>query len=845
MLSHRLLPSLSLPLLLALPALAQGLPDARTGTTVPHAQGAAVEDASALLVNPAGLASIEGVELGMGALMRSDGLTSQSEADGELALSLADGLTLGLGTGLSLADGVAPRLRGTAALGLGGGPMAVGLALHGVQALGAGQRGAILVDVGSQLRPARWLALGAGLEGLGPWAGGPATGRVGLSVRPGAEWLTLGVDARLVPGSADPLSPRWLNEMSLVPALAARVELGGFALTAGSSVANLGLVSTAPASFDVMVGLEVNTENLGALALGGADGILGSAQRGSAGVRVRASSADWESIFPGGSRWEELVLTGEGVLDERKEGLAALFSDEGSPLEVLAALHDAADDPDVEGVVLKLRGLSLGWARLAELRAALSRLREQGKKLVVHLQSGDDADIYLASAADKIFLVPSGSLGMDGLRAEMTYFAQTLEKLGVQAEAVAAGRYKSAPRAFTHDEPSPEELEVEGALLDGVFGALVAAVAQGRGLSPDEVKAIIDEGGLTAQQALDKKLVDALCYEDELDDKLEELAGHKVFTHTNLLTREHRDVRWDDPPRIAVIPVVGSISMESGGGFPFGGSSAGADDFVEAVERAAKDDDVKAIVLRIDSPGGDALASDLMWRAVMKAREEKPVIASMGDVAASGGYYVAAAAHRIFAEENTITGSIGVFGLMFNIEGLTEELGVRTFPMERGANPGPSLFRPLSDSQRHAIEGSIDATYDRFLEAILAGRGERSGLDKEALRKVAEGRVWTGAQALDQKLVDEKGGILAALAAARDQAGLDPDEPVVVDVLTRAGDPVLDAMGLGASLFGARAAASSWANIARLLVGDPEQVAFALEHEGRPLALLPARLTLK
>ncbi len=825
-------------------ARAQGLPEASLGAVVPVAQAAAVDEPTALVVNPAGLASVEGTELDLGAAFRADGLVSRTDVDGALALSLGDGAAMALGSGLAVTDGAAARLRGSLGLAFGGGPLALGAAVHAIQPLAAGRTPDLLVDVGGQLRAARFLAFGAGVEGMGPRTSGNATGRVGVSVRPGAEWLTVGLDARIVPGGGFG-TPEWQNRLAVIPALTTRVELGGIAITAGSSVANLGLAPTAPPSFDLVVGLEINGAHLGARALGGADGLAGGSVAGVGAVRLRTSSAAWESFWPGGGRWEELTLTDEGEPEDRAEGLAALFADRPSALEVLAALDGAAEDPDVAGVVLKVRGLSLGWARLAELRAGLARLKERGKKVVVHLESGDDADVFLASVADRVFLVPSGQLMIDGLRAEMSYFARALDKLGVHAEAVAAGRYKSAPRAVTHDEPSPEELEVENALLDGVYGALVDAIAEGRGLSADDVKAVIDRGGLTATQALDAKLVDALCYEDEIEDRLEELAGHKVSLRATLLRREARDVRWDAPPRIAVVPVLGSIAMEGGGGFPFGGGNAGADDFVEAVERAAEDDDVKAIVLRIDSPGGDALASDLMWRAVMKARDKKPVIASMGDVAASGGYYVAAGAHSIFAEDNTITGSIGVFGLLFNVERLADDLGVRSFTVERGANPGPSLLRPLTDGQRRALEGSIEATYDRFLEAIVAGRGETMGLDKEGVRALAEGRVWTGAQALERKLVDERGGVLAALADARERAGIDADEPVIVDVMSPTGGPLTDALGLGAMLFGATGDAAAWQRVARLLVGDPARTAFALQHEGRPLALLPATLTLE
>lgn len=843
----QLVSPLVLPLvLLASTASAQGVPDARTGIALPMSQSAAVEDATALLVNPAGIAFVEGFELNLGGFVRTNGVGGQTDLDATLVSTPMKGLGFALGAGLTVTDGSTSVLRTSAGLALAAGQaFSLGGALHGFTSLIGGTQPDWLFDVGAQLRPARWMALGIGIEGIGGEGVGalelgPAAGRLGLSLRPIGETLTLGVDARFIPGSRDPASAAYVGAASVVPGAVARLDLGGVAVSAGVSMKNLGAVAPAPPDLEVMGALELNGNHLGANLLGGVDGLLGNSQSGAGGLRLRVSSAEWTPVFPDRGRWLSFALAGDGVpVEERDDSLLSqLFADEPEAITVLAALHNAVKDESIEGVVLEMRGLSLGWGRLAELRMALTRLRGAGKKVVVHLDGGDDGDVFLASVADRVYLTPSGSLDFNGLRADMTYFGDTLDKIGVQAEAISAGRYKSAPRQLTAGEPSPEELEVQNALLDGVWGALTEMVAAGRGLTVDEVKAIIDRGGLTSSAAVETRIVDGLAYRDELKARVEELAGRPVFIEERFLDSEDRVVRWESPPRIALIPVEGNISM--GGGFDLFGGGASAKHIIDAVESAAGDSDVRAIVLRIDSPGGDALASDLIWHAVMKAREKKPIIASLGDVAASGGYYIASAAHTIVAEANTITGSIGVFGLLFNVEELADDWEVQTYPLERGALPGPSVFRSLTDAERASLQRSVDATYDRFLDAVTAGRGQQSGLDKEELRAVAEGRVWTGAQAQERKLVDTLGGILDALEEARSRAGLGTDEAITLDVRSGDGDGLGRLTGL-ARLFMAPGT-DGVAQAVRLLLGDPRAAAFVLAHEGRPLAVTPVRL---
>jgi protease-4 len=821
---------------------AQALPAARSAVPLPQTQAAAVDDGTALLVNPAGLGFVAGLEMGGGWATRctTTGAQFALENDGDAYVVFGGVVAVAAGAGVQLLDSGATRWRGSLASALRfDETLSIGAALHSAQTSIPGVDDAFW-DVGFQLRPARWLALGVVGESLGGRAHDAAV-HGGASVRPFGEAFTVGVDVRVVPGPSSDTSTAWATS-TWTPGVAARLQWGGVGLFAGVSVQDLQAAAAGPVVVVANGGVQVDLDHIGVAAFGGADGASATG-----GVRGRLSTASWASVLPASGRWVHLELGADGAPVQRHTTIVdELFADAPTATAVLAALDDAASDPSIEGVVLQLAGLDVGWGRAGELRGALVRLRSHGKKVVVHFDVADDVAVFVASAADRVWMSPSGALAVDGVRAEMVYVGEALHRLGFSAEAVAAGRYKSAPRAFTHDAPSPEELEVENALLDGVYDALVTAIAQGRGLNVDDVKATIDLGGLSPNEAVERHFVDALVYADEVPAKVAELAGRpggRMLLERRFLDDEHKATRWEAPPQVAFIPVQGDIKMGSSRGGLFGGGGAGADDVIEAVRQAADDDAVKAIVLRVDSPGGDALASDLMWRAVMLARDKKPVIASMGDVAASGGYYVASAAHEILADKTTITGSIGVFGLMFNAEKFAADNGVRSVEVKRGALPGPTLLRPMTEAERARMQASVDATYERFLDAVVAGRTEQR-IKKDDLRVIAEGRVWTGAQALERKLVDREGSLVDALKLARERAGIAEGDPVDVRVITGTEGEL---PGMGGVRVVARALSTSLglddkaaaARAIALLVGDPDAVALAVDSEGRPLALGP------
>ncbi len=813
-------------------AAAQGLADPRSGTLLPNAAAAAVDDSTAIFVNPAGLGAVSGIELGAGYSNRFFGVGFDHAADGVIAVSGP------LGTVAASIASTAPAIgRGRLVTSLGGGlqldeSVLIGVAMHSIDGELPN------VDIGTQLRLSRGLAVGLVGENL---ATDFSSVRLGVSVRPLDEILTVGVDARFKPAPFDNPSQAILGG-AFTPALTARLHLGGVVVGVGAEVQNLGGLSPITASATAL--LQVDLDHVGVGLQGGAAGINDDVTGSVVGVRGRLSTTAWQSLLPESGRWLELRLAGDGgVVDDDDSLLDSLFGGTPSSMQVLAMLDNAAEDPSVDGVFLRFEGLSMGFGTAAELRAAITHLRAMGKKVAVYMVAGDDVDAWVASAADRVWLTPSGGLGIDGVRGRLVYLADVLGRIGITAEAVSAGKYKSAPRTFTHAEPSAEELEVEGALLDGAYDALVKGLADGRGKTEDEIKAIIDLGGLSASEALEQGMVDALAYNDEVGELLAEFAGRpgeRVRTEQRFFEDDTKINRWGGPARIAVIPVVGTIQMGRSQGGLFGGDGAGADDVVDAINEAKNDDDVVAIVLRINSPGGDALASDLMWRAVMQARDVKPVIASMGDVAASGGYYVAAAADTIIAEPNTITGSIGVFGLMFNAEGLIGDLGVRSVELQRGARPGPDLFRGMTEIERERLQHSVDNTYERFLSAVVEGRGE-ARITKDKLREIAEGRVWTGAQAKERALVDEEGSVIDALRLARERAGLTSTDEVALAIYTKDGGiPILGALGGMAAMALGLPSAEHLNRAANLIFGDADMAAVAADANGKPLVLAPA-----
>jgi protease-4 len=423
------------------------------------------------------------------------------------------------------------------------------------------------------------------------------------------------------------------------------------------------------------------------------------------------------------------------------------------------------------------------WARATELREALADVRKAGKPVHCHFDNVDNVGYaVLASSCDRISMGPTGLLMLTGVRAEAMYAKDVLSMIGLQADLLQVGRFKGAADPLTRSDMPPEVRETLNALVDDLQANLRSAVTEGRKLDETALRAAIDSAPHSPESALALKLIDAISFDDEARAKAKAAAHAERVDRPDAKKSEKPDIGdivkllFDGKPRklkgerVCLAYLTGTITDSDDDADS--GSSGGSGPFVNEMRRIADDKNVKALVLRIDSPGGSALASDKMWHAVRRVAAHKPVIVSVGDMAASGGYYVASAGSEIFADDVSLVGSIGVVGGKIVGADLAGRLGLHSTSLSRGQNSGwMSPFHPFSPSERAAVQRSMQTTYDTFLARILVARK----IKPEQLNNMAEGRIMSGRRAREGGLVDQSGGLKAALARARSQAHL-PDD---------------------------------------------------------------------
>ncbi len=463
--------------------------------------------------------------------------------------------------------------------------------------------------------------------------------------------------------------------------------------------------------------------------------------------------------------------------------------DRGPTPLALQALRERLDrisyDGRVRGVALRIKDIEAGWAALEEARRELLSFREGGGRVVAYLQDPvDTRSYYLACAADEVLIAPLVTLGVTGVRTRVSFFKDALERLGVGAEVVAVSPYKSAGEPYTRNDFSPEAREQAERLLDGRYEELVRAIGASRGLTEAEARDVIDGAPYGSQEALTAGLVDGVLYEDELPGRLAaggeraRLAEWAAARRSLKTPYRRRARRW-----VELVQVKGAISRGRSRRVPvplpfLGNERAGSDSVVAALRGAGKNRRVGAVLLHVDSPGGDALASDLIWREVGRISARKPVVVLMGNVAASGGYYVSAPAAHVVARRSTVTGSIGVITIRPVAERLYGKLGVNPVGLERGERAGlvdPS--RPPTEDELRVLEHQIGLVYDEFKDRVSWGR------DLSDVDSIAGGRVWSGAEALERGLVDGVGGFREAFRKACELGGV--GEASSTDVLLR------------------------------------------------------------
>jgi protease-4 len=506
------------------------------------------------------------------------------------------------------------------------------------------------------------------------------------------------------------------------------------------------------------------------------------------------------------------------------------------------SLRLAKRDPRITGVLLVPSSFeSPFWAKVQELRDAVLDFRKSGKIVVAFLEYGGDREYYLASAADRVFLLPTSALDLTGVASYEVFLRGTLDKLGAYADFLQIGAYKTAVNQLTEKGFTPAHREMTEALNADMYAQLVRGIAAARKKTEAEIRLLLDQGPFAPEDAVRTGLVDALAYEDQLDDRVPQLrqGGDMRRVEGNDYQRvTPRSLGVRPQSRIALVYASGVIASGKSGYDPGNGVVVGSDTFVEQLRRLRNDDAIKAIVLRVDSPGGSSVASDVMWRELMITRDQKPsrpLVISMSDLAASGGYYISVPGHVIVAQPGTLTGSIGIFAGKFVIDGTLGKVGVTTQTVKSGKNADIySPFARFSPEQREKVGQYMEGFYKSFITKVADGRHSTT----DRIDAVAQGRVWTGAQAKDRGLVDVLGGLDTAVSIAKERAHIPADEEVelVVYSARRSFFEAITELGRSSSALGA------WGT---LMNAAQRQAAASLLapvtsfRRGEPLALMP------
>ena len=439
--------------------------------------------------------------------------------------------------------------------------------------------------------------------------------------------------------------------------------------------------------------------------------------------------------------------------------------------DILSAIDKAKDNSSIKGIRLRTDFISAGWAQTRSIRNALNRFKESGKFIYAYGDLYTQKGYYLASVSDSIFLNPVGILEFKGLASEVLYYKDFQEEYGVKMEVIRHGKYKSAVEPYLENEMSADNRYQIKTLLNDIWETVREEIGEARNLKSKTIDDIINNQRLVVpEDGVNETLIDALVYEDDFDERIKTALEISSSQKTNLasirqLNNASSTYNTDIKDRIAVVFARGPIMYGEGTE-----NMIAQGVFVETLQELADDDWIKAVVLRVESPGGNALTSDLLWRAIENLKSKKPVFVSMGNVAASGGYYIAAGADQIYADPLSITGSIGVFASLPNIHGMTKKLGINAQTVETHQNAlGYSFFQPLSETFKQRTIKSIENTYNTFKQRVIDGRG----LTSAEVESIAQGRVWSGKQALNVGLVDHLGGLQDAIMAAAKAANIE------------------------------------------------------------------------
>jgi protease-4 len=477
-----------------------------------------------------------------------------------------------------------------------------------------------------------------------------------------------------------------------------------------------------------------------------------------------------------------LVLDLEGEIPERAPVEFPIpFLQRRTPLtvaDVWATLRKATADGRIRAIIFEPHDLAVGWGKLEEIRADLENFRKSGKPIYAYLKTPGAREYYLATAASRVYMESEDELNLKGMRFELMYFKKTLDKLGVQVEIEHAGKYKDFGDMFTRTSMSPETKEVLNSIIDELYGNLVKRIAEARKRGVDEIRATIDQGPFLSPQAREKGLIDGLLYEDQMLDEVKSKlnAGDlKKVSFRDYLKVPVPASGLDGKQQIALVTGEGGISRGDSGSDFSGDSGIGSEEFVKLLRRVGADRDIKGVIVRVDSPGGEVFASDAIWREMNLLSKKKPMVISMSDTAASGGYYIAMTGDPVVAYPGTFTGSIGVVFGKANLHGLYDKLGVNKELLSRGRFAEiDSDYQPLSPAGREKLRSAMDDNYRSFVTKVAEARRRKF----DQIEPLAQGRVWLGSQAKANGLVDELGGLDRALDLVKEKAKIPKSQRV-------------------------------------------------------------------
>jgi protease-4 len=571
------------------------------------------------------------------------------------------------------------------------------------------------------------------------------------------------------------------------------------------------------------------------------------------GVAVFVSVAGFVLLYllvgrePAVSTNTTLVLKVGGDLSEvAPTNVVGYFRGGNTPVvrTIVENLRKAKADSRVSSVLLKPTGFdSPYWAKVQEIRDAILDFKKSGKPVYAYLEYGGDREYYLASAADRVFLLPSSPLDLKGIATYAVFLRGTLDKVGAYPDMRHIGDYKTAMNQLTEHGYTRAHKEMDESLDRDLFDQLVRGIADGRKKSDDDVRKLIDQGPFLPEDALRAGLIDDVAYEDQVEDKLKKSNDRlRKMDGEDYARVSGSGLGLNRGPRIGVIYATGAITSGKSGFDPLNGAALGSDTLIDSIRQARRDNSLRAIVLRIDSPGGSAAASDVIWRELMMAKNEKadrPIVASMSDLAASGGYYIAMPAQVIVAQPSTLTGSIGIFGGKIVTGGIYEKLGAHIDSTSIGKNAEmDSPVRPFNADEAKKVQEQLQAFYDGFVEKVAQSRHTTP----EKIDAIAQGRVWTGRQAKQNGLVDSLGGLDTAVAIAKQRAKLAADAEVELVVFPprKSFYELLTEQFSGASQ---QAAVSQWVS-SNLSKGELETLRvmrgpLTMFRRGEPLALMP------